>query len=206
MKKIKRMQKEGMNMQRFFMPVVAVGLCLMVIAVSVVADSGSAIQVEKLATAKLPVPPITVEKNYLGLSTEGFFTLPQINSEVVIIQIFSMYCPKCQAAAPKVNELFRLMERKEHVRGKVKLIGIGAGNSAYEVEVFKKTYQIPFPLFPDADYSLHKICGEVRTPYFIGAKIDPDKSFSVFHTKLGEFDDANQFLDQILTLSGLKEG
>jgi len=48
----------------------------------------------------------------------------------------------------ELNELYRLIENNADIKNKIKLIGIGAGNSSYEVEVFKKNiYCSPFPFF-----------------------------------------------------------
>ena len=158
-----------------------------------------------LPLIKLPVPKDPGEKSYLGLSGSGFFRIPQIKAEVVIIEIFSMYCPQCQKIAPGMDELYRLIESDPDLRNKIKLIGIGAGNSRYEVEVFKKTYNTPFPLFPDNEFAIHKALGDVRSPYFIAIKINKDGTHKVVHSELDSFKEAHAFLESILGASGLNQ-
>jgi thiol-disulfide isomerase/thioredoxin len=159
---------------------------------------------EVLPVMNLPMPKNPVEKGYLGLSGDHFFKIPQIKANVVIVEIFSMYCPYCQKDAPGVNELYNLIENNSDLKNKIKLIGIGAGNSTYEVEVFKKTYTVPFPLFPDKDFTIHKACGEVRTPYFIVVKINDDKTHQIVHSQLGDYPGAEPFLELVLKSSGIK--
>ena len=159
---------------------------------------------EQLPVINLPIPKNPEERNYLGLSGSGSFKIPQIKAKVVIIEIFSMYCPYCQKDAPGVNELYRLIENNPDIKNKIKLIGIGAGNSSYEVEVFKKTYTVPFPLFPDKDFTIHKVCGEVRTPYFMVVKINEDGTHQIVHNQLGGYPGAESFLELVLKASGLK--
>ena len=159
---------------------------------------------ELLPVINLPIPKSPDERGYLGLSGSGLFKIPQIKAKTVIVEIFSMYCPYCQKDAPRVNELYHLIENNPDTQNKIKLIGIGAGNSSYEVEVFKKTYQVPFPLFPDKDFTIHKACGEVRTPYFIVVKINEDGTHQIVHHQLGDYPGAEPFLEIVLKASGLK--
>ncbi|MGD0915291.1 MAG: hypothetical protein ABSB22_02430 [Thermodesulfobacteriota bacterium] len=100
-----------------------------------------------LPVINLPIPKNFDEKDYLGLSGDGQFKIPQIKAKLVIVEIFSMYCPFCQKEAPRINELYQVIESNPELKTKIKLIGIGAGNSPYEVSVFKKTYAVPFPFF-----------------------------------------------------------
>jgi peroxiredoxin len=152
----------------------------------------------------LALPQDPAHRDYLGLSGEGQFRIPQINAEAVIIEIYSMYCPHCQREAPRVNELYQAIEQSPKYKGKLKIVGIGTGNSSFEVDVFRKKYKVPFPLFPDADFSIHERLGEVRTPYFIGVKINKDGTNKVFYSKLGGFKKADEFLQLMVNLSGIK--
>jgi peroxiredoxin len=148
-------------------------------------------------------PDNPAELKYLGLSGSGSFKINQIKADVVIIEIFSMYCPYCQGEAPNINNLFALIENNPAYKNKIKIIGIGINNSLFETNIFKKKYKIEFPLIPDGDFKLHKIIGEVRTPYFIVVKLKDGKK-EVIYSKLGALGDNKVFIEQIVKSSGLK--
>ncbi len=153
----------------------------------------------------LPMPDTEIHRQYLGLSSDKPFSLGQIKAQVVIIEIFSMYCPVCQREAEDINALFRLIQSKPALKNKVKLMGIGAGNSSFEVDFFREKYSIEFPLFSDTDFSIHKKIGEVRTPHFFGLALKKDGTFSVFYSQSGEISTPEAFLQSILEKSGIKE-
>ena len=131
---------------------------------------------------------------YLGLSKTGAFTLQELEAPVVIVEIFSMYCPYCQGEAPRVNELYSTIQGDPLLSGKVIIIGIGAGNTPFEVEVFQKKYGVLFPLFDDEDYAIHKIIGKVRTPYFIVSRSLKGGAREVIYSQAGGLDDWEGFL------------
>jgi thiol-disulfide isomerase/thioredoxin len=152
----------------------------------------------------LRIPEDLDHKRYLGLTGKGTFQIPQIKAQVVLIEIFSMYCPVCQREAPKINALLKAIE-KNKLQDKIKLIGIAANNSAFEVEFFMKSYDVLFPLFADADMAIYNaLGGEIRTPYFIAVKTTEKGIPEIFHTHLGGFEDTDQFLQLIIQESGLK--
>ncbi|MBI5583245.1 MAG: TlpA family protein disulfide reductase [Deltaproteobacteria bacterium] len=152
----------------------------------------------------LPGPKNVEDRDYLGLSTAGPFKLTQLQVPLIIIEIFSMYCPICQKEAPLINELHQAIEKDPQLKGQIKLIGIGAGNTLFEVDFFKKKYQVPFPLLPDETFVLHKALGETRTPYFFVVKLNKGEAPRVIYSELGGIKRVESFLETIRQSAGLK--
>lgn len=190
-------------MNRRFMVIAAI-VCWLFSASPSMAELAPPAVGDEFPEISLAVPENPEHRTYLGLTGKDNFTIPQIHAEVLIIEIFSMYCPHCQREAPVINAFYRKLQTDDRYNQKVKLIGIAAGNSEFEVDHFRKTYDIPFPLFPDADFSIHKKVGEVRTPYFMGVRINKDGTTRVFYSKLGGAKSADALLQMLLDQSGLK--
>ena len=188
-------------MKSILIPFTITALLFSILAFPALAANKPPEKGERLPAINLPIPKNPDERNYLGLSGSGLFKIPQIKAKTVIVEFFSMYCPICQKDAPGVNELYHLIENNPVIKNKVKLIGIGAGNSPYEVEVYKKTYDVPFPLFPDKDFVIHQACGEVRTPYYMVVKMNDDGTHQIVHAQLGDYPGAEKFLEIILNVS-----
>ncbi|MBA4357425.1 MAG: TlpA family protein disulfide reductase [Desulfovibrio sp.] len=160
---------------------------------------------DSLPDLEIKAAPQPHEAAYLGLPAGAkSFRLSQIKAEVLLVEIFSMYCPRCQAGARGVNRVFERLSKLPQGQ-KLKFLGLGAGNSAFEVNVFRKQYEIPLPLFQDGDYVLHKAFGSVGTPSYLVLKPAPGgKGFQVLFFQEGVFDDEQAFLDLILRASGLQ--
>ena len=151
-----------------------------------------------LVEMRLDAPLSADKQAYLGLSDSSSpFDPTTITGRLLIIEIFSMYCPHCQREAPAVNRLYQAIETSEALRGKVKMIGIGVGNSNFEVDHFRKHYKIEFPLFPDEDFVIHKAMGEVRTPFFIIAAIGADDKGRILWSGIGKLDPLETFMDRL---------
>jgi thiol-disulfide isomerase/thioredoxin len=168
-------------------------------------DNAAAMKAEgsNLPMFELPIPASVKEKEYLGLSGSGNFAIGQIKARVVIIEVFSFYCPHCQRTAAQINDLYQMIEKRVELRGKIKMIGIGAKNSAYEVDSYRDRYHVPFPLFPDESMDITEKLGVKGTPTFIGVKVDGKGSQRQFYFGEGGFPDNQKFLAEIIRLSGL---
>ena len=87
----------------------------------------------KRSEIRLPTPPAADTRQYLGLPAGEYFTVGQIAAEVVIVQVYSMYCPHCQREAPRVNELYALIQKQAGLHRRVRLIGVGACQCRYQI-------------------------------------------------------------------------
>ena len=72
------------------------------------------------------------------------------------------------------------------------------------MDVFKKTFNTPFPLSPGNDVTIHKAPGDVRSPYFIAIKIDKDGPHEVVHSESDSSEEVHAFLKSNVTTSVLK--
>jgi peroxiredoxin len=139
--------------------------------------------------------------SHLGLKGPAPRRLSEIKAETVILVAFSMYCPHCQREAPALNELHALIESRGFADN-VKLIGVGIGNSDFEVQVFRDKYATTFPLFSDPDFTVNKEIGEVGTPFFYVLALNPEKKeIRVVKTLLGRMESAETFFDQAMKAS-----
>jgi thioredoxin-related protein len=144
----------------------------------------------------LAMPEKNSDIDYLGLDKNSrSFKLSQIDSPAVLIEVFSMYCIYCQQAAGQVNELYRLIE-KNGLADKIKVIGIGTGNSHQEAGIFKDKFAVPFPLFPDFREGVSIVLNAKSTPTFVLLSTRGNRIRSICRYE-GKFFNAEQFLGEV---------
>jgi thiol-disulfide isomerase/thioredoxin len=146
-----------------FSPITSAAIFTVLIA-SVIGLAGCA-TVEPAAVSRgLPAPRDPDERAYLGLADGGTnFVLEDIQCEVLIVDLFDMYCHVCQTVAPHVNALYR--EAQDRGLGRrVKFIGLGVGDTQLEVTTFKQKLKVPFPVFPDRKTAAARQFGDFKLP------------------------------------------
>lgn len=149
--------------------------------------------------------PITDrEAKELGAGAGGKpFSLQKSSAQAFILVVYSMYCPFCQKEAPELNKIHTLIKSKG-LSGKIKLVGLGAGNSPFEVNVFREKFSTPFPLIPDQDFAAYKLLGQVGTPFYYVLKRQGD-GLVIVDTQLGCVTSAEAFLNTALEKTGLSK-
>lgn len=173
-------------------------------AVPVVSAAEKAVRVESLPDLVLEVPENPRYKEYLGLTGKSGtdFSVGDIDADILVIELFSMYCPYCQKEAPAVNELYARMREISKNGPVVKIIGLGVANSQFEVDHFRDTYDIAFPLFADEERKMFKALGGEGTPTFIGCRLKDGESPVIVLRQSGRFASAATFLQELIEKGG----
>lgn len=179
-------------------------ICLFLMVRTIQASDHIPLSGESFPDVFITAPEKLSDMDYLGLTGTRSFKVSQIKGDLVILEIFSMYCPYCQKEAPIVNELYQLVNKDASLKSRVKFIGVGAGNTLFEVNLFRDEYHVQFPLVPDENFAVHKAAGGVRTPYFFVIRLNPDGSNKIIYSKVGSIQDAGKFLEAILNDAGGK--
>lgn len=166
--------------------IIALALLGLLAAVSATAS-------DRFPDLELNGSPTPEQTAHLGVERTPFM-VSDITAEYLFVEVFSMYCPICQREAPAVNAL------QENVRAKVgdrvRFIGIGAGNTPFEVAFYAKKYQVAFPLFHDKDFIAHKALGNVGTPAFY--LVDLKNGWNVLFFHEGAMGDASVMADDVI--------
>lgn len=139
---------------------------------------------------------------YLGLPKgTTAFRYSDIKADWVLVYVFNLYCVPCQRGAADLNWVYDKV-RATGLDGRIKFLGIAAGNTVRETEYWRQKYIVPFPLIPDGDYALHTALGNVGTPYFFLIRNNGRDALDVAYSLEGAFADKDAFLDVILSHAG----
>ena len=133
---------------------------------------------------------------YLGIPRKTNFSFKEIRGSLIVVELITVYCATCEVQAPILNEAYSRIEKDPDLKGKVKIIGIAAGNNQKEVETFKNQQKIPYPLFTDSKFDHHSALGSPRAPFTIWAKRDSRGKWIVISTHLGAIDSVETALEE----------
>lgn len=141
--------------------------------------------------------------DYLGLEGHSeTFTLAQVKADVVVVEVFSWDCHFCQRQAPRMAQLYHLLEKKG-LSDRVKIIGIGATNTDLELREYKNLFHIPFPLVADPDYKSYGFAGTLDIPCVIVFARNAQGVFRSVYSRSREQRGADMMLKDILSATGL---
>jgi len=136
------------------------------------------------------------EQSYLEVPSNKSFRFQEIRGKLVLVEFLSVYCVNCQRQVPILNRLYFGIDNDRALRGKVKIIGIAAGNNLREVERFKKENNVAYPILSDVRFDAHAAVGSPRTPFSIWVRKEEKGGGIVVSTHLGLMDSAEVALKE----------
>ncbi|GAB7081316.1 peroxiredoxin family protein [Megalodesulfovibrio paquesii] len=181
-----------------FLPVVVVLVCSLA---SPAPAQAQAIAGETLPSLILPGPLTAKDAATLGVPQDQPFALERIGTPFLLLQLFSMYCPHCQREAPQMNTLHATIV-KHGLDKKITILGVGIGNSPFEVNIFREKFALSFPLVPDKELKSYTAVGSVGTPYYVFCAKDA-AGWKVLYEQEGTFENPDDFLALLLRRAGL---
>lgn len=125
---------------------------------------------------------------YFGLKKDKEIDISEINAEVLMVEVLSVYCVSCMSQTAYDRELYSMIEENKKTAGKVKMIGIGAGNNLREVNKFIDEFSVPYPVFPDYTFAQYNQVGQVRTPFKVLLR-KRGGEFEIIKTEMGANED-----------------
>lgn len=139
-------------------------------------------------------PPDSVEdQKYLGLTDLNPFSIDKISAKIVILEVFSFYCPHCRNQAPVLNNLYGFIQQDATLSNDIKMIGLAAGTDKNKTDLWKTSMRVPFPLFRDTDTSIWKKLGKPGIP----CTLVVSKSGEVLSVHFGVIEDIEDFFSNI---------
>ena len=168
-----------MLISRFFIKKIPTAVkTVAIVAVVLFAQGGECRAASDADMSKLqpgmPLPQLLIQqdisreqRDYLGLRS-GFmgmfaakeFEPADVAADVLVIEFFNIHCMSCQRQAPVMNEVFKRVNAREALRGRVRFFGIGVGNTEIEADMFMRRYSVGFPLFADPGFENYDAIGE----------------------------------------------
>ena len=146
----------------------------------------------KLGDLEFPPPSSAEAAKYLGVPEGKPFKLSQLNAPYVLVEVFATSCPHCVTHAPIMNQFFNLVKND----GKIKVIGLGSGDSANNLLAWQKQFKVPFPLLADTDHKTTNKINIMGTP----TTVFMNKNGDVLDARPGAFMDAQDFLKDLKKL------
>ncbi len=151
-----------------------------------------------------PTPPSGADVDYLALPSKLFglmkadtFSLKEIKADLLVVEYLNKYCFSCQLQAPVMNQVYSSVQQNPELKGRVRFIGIAAGNNQREAESFRAEKRIPFPIIPDPKFLAYEAIGDPgATPFTIIIR-KTETNLLVARTKVGFTKDPEVILREI---------
>lgn len=141
----------------------------------------------------LDAPGSTDEREYLGVTESRPFSVSQISAKIIVLELFSIYCPHCRKQAAVLNKIYEFIKQDPQLSNGIKMVGIAAGARKSETDGWKTSLNVPFPLFPDQETTIWQKLGKPGVP----CTLIVTSTGKVLATHLGATEDIEVFFREI---------
>jgi len=138
-----------------------------------------------MTLSKSDVEYLGIPQKFFGLVKGDTFTLKDVKADLMVVEFLNKYCFSCQLQAPVMNQVFSMVEKDPQLKGKVKFLGIAAGNNQREADSFRAEKQIPFPIIPDSKFLAYEAIGDPGAAPFTIFIRKADSGLLVARIKIG---------------------
>lgn len=137
------------------------------------------------------------EKEYLGVGEKGSFSLTDIEARVLVISFLNTNCVYCIKSIPVFKEIFQEIDQDQNLRNRIKIFGIGAGDTSAEVAAFKEKHAIPYPIIADTEFKAHRAVNEPTVPFVVVTKRNNQGKWGVATVRVGLTFSAKGFVAEL---------
>lgn len=137
--------------------------------------------------------PLAIETDaaVLGLAENRPFSLADIKTPYVMVEILGVYCSICHQMAPSLTRLHKRL-KKGGLDDRITMLGIAAGGTPMEVE-FVRGNDYVFPVVHDTEFDIYAALSEPKTPFTMIV----DRQGKILYAHLGIIPDFNEFFEEI---------
>ncbi len=157
----------------------------------------------------LPTTKISGDINYLGLpQNKEMVTIEDIQADLLVLEVLNVFCFPCQTQALSLNKVYKMIEKRPDLKGRIKILGVALGNTKEVLEGFMNDYGLVFPVIPDPTVRAEKIIGPgIHTPFSLFIKRDAlGKLRLVAATHNGAIDDPQKIFHGLVSILDLEPG
>jgi len=145
-------------------------------------------------------PASQAEKEYLGVGEKKIFSVEEIQADLIVIKYLNTNCVYCIKLLPIFDEIYRTVDQDADLRKRIKILGIGVGDTMTEVDFLKKNHPIPYPVIPDTEFEAHYAIGTRRIPFIVAARKDKQGKWVVASVHVGLIFSAESFVGELKSI------
>jgi len=157
----------------------------------------------------LPTTKMSGNLNYLGLPQDKeMVTIEDVQADLLVLEVLNAFCFPCQTQALSLSKVYKMIEERPDLKGRIKILVVALGNTKEVVEGFMNDYELGFPIIPDPTARGEKIIGPgIHTPFSLFIKRDAQGRLRlVAATHNGAIDDPQTVFRGLVSILKLKPG